>query len=53
MMREVALGSLKQESWPCPSPAAAFRRAGSGPHLGSRIELALALGVAGEPVLRA
>ena len=40
----------ERENEPCPAPAAAHRRAGPAPHLGSTRELTLL--VAGEPVPR-
>lgn len=44
---ELALRSSEQKSWPCPSPAVAFRRAGPVPCMSSTGELALDVGVAG------
>lgn len=38
---DLALRSQEQGSCPCPSPAAALRRAGSEPHLENTVELTL------------
>lgn len=42
-----------QESWLCLSFATTLRKAGSAPHLGSTVGLALDMGVLGEPALTA
>lgn len=46
---ELTQRSFEQESWPCPSPAAALERAGPVLYLGITVELALSAGVASEP----
>jgi hypothetical protein len=37
--------SREQESWPCPSSAAALGRVGPAPGLGNRVELTLVAGM--------
>ena len=39
---------MREESWPCPSPAAALGRLGQALGLGSTVELTLVAGFAGE-----
>lgn len=49
---ELALRTLEQESCPCPSPDAAVKKqVGPACHLGSMVELALGVGLRGEPAL--
>jgi hypothetical protein len=47
--RKAVPRSSEWQSWPCPSPAAALRRAGPAPHLGNTVKLALNVGVVGDP----
>lgn len=46
---ELALGTSVQEIWPCLSSARAFRRGVLTRHLDSTVEMALDVGVVGEP----
>ena len=52
-VRDLALGSWEQESWPCPLLTAGLGRAIPAPHLGSTAELDGDVGIVGEMAQRA